>query len=102
MFYLNCDFSSKRSTIQLPTIMVDPPKVQEKIQEDRKFYVEAIIVRIMKARKKMSHRDLVQEVMRQSTFTMESKMIKTMIEKLMEKEYLERAEEDTSVYLYVA
>jgi len=102
MFSLNCDFSSKRSTLQLPTIMVDPPKVQEKIQEDRKFYLEAIIVRIMKARKKMSHRDLVQEVMRQSTITMESKMIKTMIEKLMEKEYLERAEEDTSVYLYVA
>jgi hypothetical protein len=102
MFSLNCDFSSKRSVLQLPTVMVDPPKMQEKIQEDRKFYVEAIIIRIMKARKKMSHRDLVQEVMRQSTLSMESKMIKTMIEKLIEKEYLERAEEDTSVYLYMA
>jgi hypothetical protein len=40
--------------------------------------------------------------MRQSTFTMESKMIKTMIEKLIDNEYLERAEDDTSVYLYVA
>jgi len=101
-FCLNLDFFSKKRLLQLPVVIVDPPRVQEKIQEDRKYYFEAIVVRIMKARKRMAHKELIKEALGQSNITVESKFIKTIIEKLIEKEYLERASEDNSVYLYVA
>jgi cullin 1 len=102
VFRLNANFRSRKRMLQLPVIIVDPPRVKEKIQEDRKFYFEAIVVRIMKARKRMAHKELIKEVMSQSTITADSKFIKTILEKLIEKEYLERASEDNSVYFYVA
>ena len=38
------------------------------VEEERRHLVEAAVVRIMKARKTMSHHDLVAEVIRQLSF----------------------------------
>lgn len=74
------------------------------VEEDRRHLVEAAIVRIMKARKSLHHNDLIAEVSRQLSvrFSPSPQFIKKRVESLIEREYLERAEDDRRVYTYVA
>lgn len=76
----------------------------EKVEEERTFLVEACIVRIMKNRKTLSHNELVQETITQLTsrFQPAVPMIKKRIESLIEREYLERNENERGVYNYLA
>jgi hypothetical protein len=60
------------------------------------------IVRIMKARKTMSHVDLSGEVMNQLKFPAKGVDVKKRIESLIEREYMERVEGDSSRYNYLA
>ena len=74
------------------------------VEEDRRHLVEAAIVRIMKARKTLSHNDLIAEVTRQlhHRFSATPKFIKKRIESLLDREYLERSTQNNQVYEYVA
>jgi len=74
------------------------------VEEDRKHLVEAVIVRIMKSRKTLEHNQLVMEVTRHLTsrFQPAPTLIKQRIEKLIEREYLERSQADRRVYNYLA
>jgi cullin 4 len=64
--------------------------------------IDAAIVRIMKSRKTLGHRDLVGEVLNQLKFPAAGVDIKKRIESLIEREYLERTEGDRSRYNYLA
>ena len=65
--------------------------------------IEAAIVRIMKARKRMAHNLLVTEVVNQlRTFRPAPKVIKKKVEHLIEREYLKRDEAEPNVYHYLA
>jgi cullin 3 len=79
-------------------------KVPVAVEEDRRHLVEAAIVRIMKARKSLSHNDLIAEVTRQlnNRFSPSPVFIKKRIESLIEREYVERSPNEHRVYLYVA
>eukprot|EP01127_Copromyxa_protea_P005350 TRINITY_DN15293_c0_g1_i1.p1 TRINITY_DN15293_c0_g1~~TRINITY_DN15293_c0_g1_i1.p1 ORF type:complete len:736 (-),score=141.66 TRINITY_DN15293_c0_g1_i1:66-2273(-) len=79
-------------------------ETQEKIDEDRKHMIEAAIVRIMKSRKTMQHVQLISEVTKQlaSRFRPNPMVIKKRVESLIEREYLERSEEDRKSYNYLA
>jgi len=74
------------------------------VEEDRKHLVEAVIVRVMKSRKTLEHNQLVMEVTRHLTsrFQPAPTLIKQRIEKLIEREYLERSSADRRVYNYLA
>ncbi|CAE7273977.1 CUL3A [Symbiodinium sp. CCMP2592] len=74
------------------------------VEEDRKHLVEAVIVRVMKSRKTLEHNQLVMEVTRHLTsrFQPAPTLIKQRIEKLIEREYLERSNADRRVYNYLA
>ena len=74
------------------------------VEEDRRHLVEAAIVRIMKARKALNHNDLIAEVTKQLSirFTPPPQFIKKRIESLIEREYLERSENEHRVYMYMA
>jgi cullin 3 len=74
------------------------------IDEDRKQLCEAVIVRIMKSRKTLEHNQLIIEVTKhlQHRFAPTVQLIKQRIEKLIEREYLERTADDSKVYNYLA
>ncbi|KAJ3131094.1 Cullin-3, partial [Physocladia obscura] len=116
-FSLNLDFSSPLSKIKILTISAgsgysgaglasttgnsleteqERGETLEKIDEARKHQVEAAIVRTMKSRKRLDHNTLVLEVTNQlqSRFMPAPAMIKTRIEGLIEREYLERDPKD--------
>ncbi|KAL7505493.1 hypothetical protein ACHAXN_003192 [Cyclotella atomus] len=74
------------------------------VEEDRRHLLEAAIVRIMKARKQMNHNDLVAEATKQLSgrFVPPPQFVKKRVESLIEREYLERDENDRRVYIYMA
>ncbi|KAL9104037.1 MAG: hypothetical protein Q9163_000976 [Psora crenata] len=102
----NYNFRSKKVKVNL-NINVKSEAKQEiedthkTIEEDRKLLMQSAIVRIMKSRKKMKHVVLVQETISQikSRFMPKVPDIKKSIDQLIEKEYLERLEDDELGYL---
>ena len=100
-FSLNPAFTSKKTRIKIPQLVVKE-SVQEhkvtkvKVEEDRRFQIEACIVRVMKARKRLKHNDLVVEVttILAPRFTPTPHSIKQRLERLIDSEYLKRTDED--------
>ena len=71
------------------------------VNEDRKLFLQATIVRIMKSRKTLSHKDLVTETISQTKgrFTPQISMIKKVIELLIEGLFLKRISRDEYQYI---
>ncbi|KAI2635980.1 Cullin-domain-containing protein [Xylaria nigripes] len=105
-FHLNYDFKSKKIRVNLNISTKTESKQEEvdtnkTIEEDRQLVLQSAIVRIMKARKKMKHSVLVGECITQikSRFVPKIGDIKKNIEILLDKEYLERLDDDELGYL---
>mmetsp|Transcript_14845 Transcript_14845/g.27907 ORF Transcript_14845/g.27907 Transcript_14845/m.27907 type:complete len:1056 (-) Transcript_14845:334-3501(-) len=107
LFTFNSNFSSNQRRIRITNIQMketasDRKKTHESVILDRLHLIDAAIVRIMKARKTLDHRDLLGEVMSQLKFPAVAVDIKKRIESLIEREYLERVEGNVSSYNYLA
>lgn len=118
IFKVNDEFQSVSYKVNVPLIVsgsrgTEAPRdvtqivnsaVPPTVEQDRQHLIEANIVRIMKARKTLSHNDLVMGVTNGliSRFTPCPQLIKQRIEKLIEREYLERDKNDRRVYRYLA
>lgn len=109
-FSVNESYTSKLYRVKIQSITTkgenepERKKTKDKVEEDRKHEIEAALVRIMKARKKLTHNTLIMEVTEQlrSRFMPSPVLIKKRIECLIEREYLARTPEDRNTYNYVA
>ncbi|XP_063836471.1 cullin-2 [Ostrinia nubilalis] len=114
---LNLNFSCKRTKVRLTA--ANAPNHQGGLpaatgaaeateaahcDDDRKMYLQAALVRIMKQRKVLRHTELIQEVVSQArgSFAPSVGMIKKCIEALIDKQYLERAPGALDTYSYLA
>ncbi|KAI1719038.1 cullin family domain-containing protein [Ditylenchus destructor] len=110
VFTVNDDFASKFTRIKVQAVTgrsetdAEATATRNKVNDDRKYEVEAAIVRVLKTRKQITHSDLFQEVSKQlkSRFGLEASLLKSRIESLIDREYLERDEDNNNVYKYLA
>jgi len=101
-FTVNADFVSDKLKVQLS--MGKREQVEKSVEcgGDRRHIVDATIIRIMKARKRLNHTALMDEVLtRCILFKPQPAMVKTQVEHLINREFLERDDADRSVYLYI-
>ena len=106
-FLFNASFTSNQRRIRITNITMketaqERNETHEAVSKDRLYLIDAAVVRIMKARKTINHRDLMGEVMGQLKFPSSSADIKKRVESLIEREYMERVEGDRSRYNYLA
>ncbi|KAJ7623344.1 ubiquitin-protein ligase [Roridomyces roridus] len=106
---LNPSFKSKKIRVNLNLPIKAEQKAESSdvlkaVDEDRKYVIQATIVRIMKARKTMKNQALIQEVISQISQRFAPKIpdIKKAIETLLEKEYIERVDGSKDTFAYVA
>ncbi|KAF2736045.1 Cullin-domain-containing protein [Polyplosphaeria fusca] len=106
-FTVNTHFSDpkyrmKINTVQLKETQQENKETHERVAADRNYETQAAIVRILKARKRITHSELVAETIRvtKSRGTLDISGIKRNIDRLIEKDYLER--EDDGTYSYIA
>ncbi|KAK9465333.1 Cullin family-domain-containing protein [Lipomyces arxii] len=87
--------------IQLKETPEENKDTHDQVQRDRQYEIQACIIRIMKSRKTIRHVELIQQTIDQtkSRGTLDLADIKKNIEKLIEKEYIERDGADKYVYL---
>ena len=103
----NKSFSYKKIHFNIPLPSVEKSKDENKNKQEvnihRMEIIKATIVRIMKSKKKIKHNNLIIEVTSGiSMFQPNVKDIKISIENLIEREYLERSEEGSDIYNYLA
>ncbi|XP_017775515.1 PREDICTED: cullin-2 [Nicrophorus vespilloides] len=106
---LNMEYTNKRTRFRITAAIQreSPQEVEHTInsvEEDRKLYLQAAIVRIMKSRKVLKHNALIQEVCAQSkvSFAPSIPMIKKCIEALIDRHYMERTQHSSEEYSYIA
>ncbi|KAJ5227109.1 uncharacterized protein N7469_007115 [Penicillium citrinum] len=105
-FSYNAGFTDAKMRIKINQIQLKETKEEnktthERVAADRHFETQAAIVRIMKSRKTIKHQELIVEVTEatRSRGMLQPAEIKTNIEKLIEKDYMERGDKNTYIYL---
>ncbi|QQP57028.1 Cullinlike [Caligus rogercresseyi] len=101
---LNMGYSNKRTKFRITrTLQNETPQevehTHQAVEEDRKMYLQATIVRTMKSRKVLKHNLLIQEVKKEEDTL---NMIKKCIESLIDKAYIERTANGNDEYSYMA
>ncbi|KAG5358806.1 Cullin-4 [Yarrowia sp. E02] len=108
-YKFNWKFSSKLRRVKVPPaargaddIMLPHKAIKDTLERDRNMEIQAVIIRIMKARKTVGHADLVMEVLdkTKSRGILEVADVKKNISKLITDDFISRQGRD--VYEYVA
>ncbi|XP_075476252.1 cullin-1-like [Primulina tabacum] len=105
VFEFSSKFTDKMRRIKIPLPPVDEKKkVIEDVDKDRRYAIDASIVRIMKSRKVLGYQQLVMECVEQlgRMFKPDVKAIKKRIEDLITRDYLERDKENPNLFKYLA
>ncbi|KAN0136347.1 Cullin family domain containing protein [Lactarius tabidus] len=109
VFMFNDAFEDPRAKVHINSIQVketpeESQRTQTAVEGDRKHYVDAAIVRIMKARKQLTYEQIKTETIEavRRHFVPDVLSIKQRIDGLVEQEYLRRDEGDRNMFFYVA
>lgn len=76
--------------------------MHDKVLQDRKIYIDAAVVKTMKARKTLKHNDLLSEVFKMTRFPVENETIAARIKNLISMDYMESDANDEKLYHYKA
>ncbi|KAK7207098.1 Cullin family-domain-containing protein [Myxozyma melibiosi] len=105
-FAVNLKFEDKAyrlriNQVQLKETPEENKEVHEMVKRDREYEIQGVIVRIMKTKKTVKHVELIRQTieMTKERGTLDLSDIKKNIEKLINKDYMERQGADTYVYL---
>ena len=106
-FRIQTAFSSNQRRIRIQNILMKETKEErqktvEAVSRDRLYLMDAVVVRIMKARKTVLHQQLIPQVLEQVKFPAQASDVKKRIESLIEREYMERDAKDRNRYNYLA
>ncbi|ESR57500.1 Cullin-1 [Citrus sinensis] len=104
-FEFNSKFTDRMRRIKIPLPPVDErKKIVEDVDKDRRYAIDAALVRIMKSRKVLGHQQLVSECVEQLSrmFKPDIKAIKKRMEDLITRDYLERDKENPNMFRYLA
>ncbi|XP_050369015.1 cullin-1-like [Argentina anserina] len=105
-FTFNSKFTDKmrRIKVPVPPLQDERKKVTEDVDKERKYSIDAALVRIMKSRKVLGHQQLLTECIEllQRMFKPDVKTIKRRIEDLITREFLERDSEIPNTFKYLA
>ncbi|ODN74288.1 hypothetical protein L198_08218, partial [Cryptococcus wingfieldii CBS 7118] len=103
-FFSGDKFKFRINGIQQDISAEESKSTQNQISLDRTSILEATLVRLMKARKRLSLQLLIDAVVGEVSkrFPPDVKEIKKRVESLIEREFLERDEDDRGVLKYVA
>uniref|UniRef100_A0A6A7G4K3 Cullin-1-like isoform 1 n=1 Tax=Hirondellea gigas TaxID=1518452 RepID=A0A6A7G4K3_9CRUS len=103
---MQCNPSRKRIRIPLVASVSNHDRAKNiaEVQENRKHAIEASIVRVMKSRRTLEHAQLIAEVSAQLMphFKPDPRAIKSRVEDLIGREYLERHPGQPNAYNYLA
>eukprot|EP00834_Sanchytrium_tribonematis_P003766 NODE_157_length_15108_cov_0.423079.p14 type:complete len:114 gc:universal NODE_157_length_15108_cov_0.423079:7590-7249(-) len=107
VYSLNLNFTHKLVRISLANMALketvkEDAETKAKVFQDRQHQVEAVIVRLMKSRKCISHDDLFNQTILDLKFPLDNTLFKTRINNLIERDYLVRDTSDMNLYKYVA
>jgi len=107
IFYFDSSFKHQLFRIKINSIQMreneqENEQTTERVFQDRQYQIDAAIVRIMKARKTLTHSLLISELYQQLKFPIKPPDLKKRIESLIDREYLERDPGSSSVYRYLA
>ena len=104
MISINSKYNNKKQKINLnikKKKIIDKPK--KELDIDRNILIQSTLVRIMKTKKTFNHNLLISECINQiSLFTAPISLVKKNIEKLIDKDYFERDENNKNLYHYLA
>lgn len=106
-FRINDAFTSNARRIRITNIMIkesreERTKTLDSVVRDRLYTIDAVLVRILKARKTILHQALIPQVLEQAKFPAQPSDVKKRIESLIEREYMERDSKDRNRYNYLA
>ncbi|GKY90490.1 hypothetical protein MPSEU_000022800 [Mayamaea pseudoterrestris] len=106
-FKINTSFESNQRRIRINNIMMKETKEEREktvdaISRDRLYLIDAVLVRIMKARKTILHTQLIPQVLEQLKIPAQPADVKKRIETLIERDYMERDAENRNRYNYLA
>eukprot|EP00980_Cylindrotheca_fusiformis_P028787 scaffold22642_cov134-Cylindrotheca_fusiformis.AAC.42 len=106
-FRVHAGFKSNQRRIRITNILVKETKEErdktvEGVSRDRLYLIDAVLVRIMKARKTILHQQLIPQVLEQVKVPAQPTDVKKRIESLIEREYMERDPKERNRYNYLA
>ncbi|TFY64269.1 hypothetical protein EVG20_g6008 [Dentipellis fragilis] len=106
VFEFNESFTDPRAKVHINSIQAketaeETQRTRSSIEGERKYYLDAAIVRIMKAKKQLTYEQIKTETIEavKKHFVPEVSSIKKRIASLVEEEYLKRDENDMNLYL---
>jgi len=110
-FYVNTEFATKKRRLRIPLLAASKAKADSanrahsllKVSEERRYAVEAAIVRIMKSSKSLSYNDLSSRVLHalSNIFSPQSNTIRKRVDDLLGRGYLQTDPNNDSLLHYI-